>query len=228
MSVVPILSLGFALGVAHATDADHVIAVSTMVGERAAHGPARGLARLGSALSPALRVGSLWGLGHTLTVVAVGGALIGFRLAMPAELGLGLELCVALMLIALGALGLRKLRSSHTHSAPTRSPLRSLGVGVVHGLAGSAAVALAVVSEVDDPALGVAYLGVFGVGTVVGMMLITSALAMPFALSAGARGVMHWLQRGAAALSLVFGVLLFLKIGFVEGLFTGSPTWSPH
>jgi hypothetical protein len=228
MSVVPILSLGFALGIAHATDADHVIAVSTMVGERAASGSQRGLARLGSALSPALRVGSLWGLGHTLTVVAVGGVLIAFRLVMPASLGLGLELCVAVMLIALGALGLRKLRGDSTHAAPARSPLRSLGVGVVHGLAGSAAVALAVLSEVDNPSLAVVYLAVFGAGTVLGMMMITSAMAMPFALSAKARGLMGWLQRGAAALSLVFGIILFVKIGFVEGLFTGSPTWSPH
>lgn len=225
MSVVPILSLGFALGVAHATDADHVIAVSTMVGARAASDRKRGLARIASALAPALRIGSMWGLGHTLTVIAVGSALIGFRLAMPAELGLGLELCVALMLIALGALGLRSL--GH-HPPRTRTPLRSLGVGVVHGLAGSAAIAIAVASQVDDASLGFVYLAVFGIGTIVGMTVITSALALPFALSARTRGIMTWLQRGAAAVSLAFGLVLVVKIGFVEGLFTGSPTWSPH
>lgn len=226
MSVVPILSLGFALGMAHATDADHVIAVSTLVGERTAAGPRRGLARLGAALSSALRVGSLWGLGHTLTVLAVGGALIGFRLVMPASLGLGLELCVAIMLVILGALSLRKVR--HDDHGLRRSPLQSVGVGMVHGLAGSAAVALAVVSEVESPALGIVYLAVFGLGTVVGMTLITSALMMPFAVSTSSRRFTTWLQRGAGAVSVLFGLVLFLQIGFVDGLFTGSPIWSPH
>jgi len=231
MSLVPLLSLGFALGMAHATDADHVIAVSTIVGDRTrtdgrteAGGPLGWLARAVSALKTAVRVGSMWGLGHTLTVLAVGGVLVGFRLVMPASLGLGLELCVAIMLIALGVLSLQKLHAPHAHAS--RGPLRSFGVGVVHGLAGSAAVALAVLSEVDSPALGMAYLGVFGLGTVLGMTLITSALVMPFALSLRSGRTLLWVQRGAGALSLVFGVALFLKIGFVEGLFTGSPTWT--
>ncbi len=226
MSVLPVLSLGFALGVAHATDADHVIAISTMVTRRASSAPKGRLARLGSALSPALGLGSLWGLGHTLTVITVGGALIGFRLAMPASLGLGLELCVAIMLVTLGALSLRRLtRDDH---GSRRSPLQSVGVGVVHGLAGSAAVALAVVSQVESPALGIVYLGVFGLGTVVGMMLITSALIMPLALSPSSRRFVIWLQRAAGATSVAFGLALFVKIGFVDGLFTGSPTWHPH
>lgn len=226
MSVVPILSLGFALGMAHATDADHVIAISTMVGDGTSASSRGGLVRLRSALTPAIRVGSLWGIGHTLTVLAVGGALIVFRWVMPTSLGLGLELCVAIMLVTLGALSLRRLK--HDDHGSRRSPLQSVGVGVVHGLAGSAAVALAVVSQVESPALGLVYLAVFGLGTIAGMMLITSALMMPLALSPSSRRRMIWLQRGAGALSVLFGLALFVKIGFVDGLFTGSPTWRPH
>ncbi len=220
MSLVPLLSLGFALGVAHATDADHVIAVSTLVGERSSATEGAGFrARAKNALRSAVEIGSFWGLGHTLTVLALGGLIIAFRWTMPPALEQSLELCVAIMLIGLGLWGVRQARAAHAAPAKVRRPLRSAGVGMVHGLAGSAAVALAVLSQTKDAETGVAYLAIFGLGTVLGMTLITSVLAMPFSVALRKQPLMRWIRLGGASVSALFGVLLFLKIGFVDGLF---------
>jgi high-affinity nickel-transport protein len=94
-------------------------------------------------------------------------------------------------------------------------------VGVVHGLAGSAAVALLVVATIHDTALSLAYLLVFGVGTIAGMMLMTVAIALPFAYTARRRpGVNRSLALAAGLLSVGFGLLLAYQIGFVDGLLT--------
>jgi sulfite exporter TauE/SafE len=106
--------------------------------------------------------------------------------------------------------------------------LRPLFVGIVHGLAGSAAVALLVLSAIRDPKWAVLYLLVFGVGTIAGMMLITSIIALPFSF-AGYR--FAWLNRslvtGSGILSLAFGLFVCYQIGFVDGLFTAHPNWKP-
>jgi high-affinity nickel-transport protein len=106
--------------------------------------------------------------------------------------------------------------------------LRPLFVGVVHGLAGSAAVALLVLSTIREPKWAVLYLFIFGVGTIAGMMLITAALAFPFAF-AGYK--FAWLNRGlvtgSGLLSLCFGLFVCYHIGIVEGLFTSHPNWTP-
>jgi hypothetical protein len=107
--------------------------------------------------------------------------------------------------------------------------LRPLLIGIVHGLAGSAAVALLVLSTIKDPRWAIFYLLIFGVGTIAGMMLITLALALPFSY-AGAR--FSWVNRGlitgSGLLSLGFGLFLAYQIGFVDGLFTSHPSWTPH
>lgn len=281
--VLPIIAFGFVLGMRHATDADHVIAVATIVSRQAS-------------IRGAALVGATWGLGHTLTIVAVGGAIILLDLAIPPRVGLAMELGVAVMLVVLGVLALtggpRRLTRRfaapqlgaplrylpadgphlhgmlglHTHAqahahvhthgdyahrhrhghtsgghghAEDATPqarldrtfgglalyqwLRPLIVGVVHGLAGSAAVALLVLTEIREPAWGIAYLALFGIGTVVGMMLVTAAIALPFALSERRLPQFNGILRFACgALSIGFGLYLFYRIGFVEGLLTGS------
>jgi hypothetical protein len=263
-ALLAIMLLGFFLGMRHATDPDHVVAVTTIV------------SRERTMLHAAL-IGALWGLGHTVTILAVGSAIIVFKLTIPPRLGLSMELCVGLMLILLGVLNLtgilrramewitlRRLGSGahshfllgrrmvHTHDEDGETILldsfsimgwtpqwwkklglfhllRPLVVGVVHGLAGSAAVALLVLTTISRPSWAVGYLLIFGLGTVAGMMLITAAIALPFAYS-----LQHFVQlnRGLALasgfVSVAFGLFLCYQIGFVDGLFTGHPSWTPR
>jgi high-affinity nickel-transport protein len=229
-SLPALLGLGFVLGMRHATDADHVVAVSTIV--------TRARSVLGASL-----VGALWGVGHTVTLVLVGGAIVLFRLTLPARVGLSLELLVGIMLVVLGLLNFTSAHHAittrfglqHTHDPPgptdgLRTRLgRAVVVGTVHGLAGSAAVALLVLTTVESPRLAMACILVFGLGTVGGMMAMTSLFAIP--LRAAAARLAHvdryvaWL---AGAASLAFGLLIIYRIGFGDGLFTSDPRWTPQ
>ena len=200
-------------GMRHATDADHVVAVSTIV------------SRERSAWRAAL-IGAQWGLGHTLTVATVGGAIILFRLAITPRLGLSMEFAVALMLIALGVLNMAGSRGG---AAAPRLAFPPVLVGLVHGMAGSAAAAVIVMALIPEPRWALAALGVFCLGTMLGMALVTAAIALPAAY-AGARvaGVERRLRFAAGALSAIFGVYLAHRIGFVDGLFTATPRWDPR
>jgi high-affinity nickel-transport protein len=139
---IGLVLLGFLLGVRHALDPDHVVAIGTI-----------------STSAPSVRrsvaIGALWGLGHTLTVLAVGGAIVLFRTAVSPRAALAMEFSVALMLIALGLLNLLSARRAEP-AAP--SAVRPLVVGMVHGMAGSAAIALLVMATIREPAVSVAYL----------------------------------------------------------------------
>jgi high-affinity nickel-transport protein len=167
-----LLALGtsFVLGMRHATDPDHIVAVTTIAAQE------RSLRR-------AAAVGALWGVGHTLTILVVGGAIVLFKLAFTPRLGLSLELAVAVMLIVLGVLNLFDVRFRPSPLAAARPVL----VGVVHGLAGSAAATLIVLPLIPDPRWAVVYLLVFGVGTIAGMALMTVVIAAPSVYAAGAR-----------------------------------------
>jgi high-affinity nickel-transport protein len=204
--------LGALLGLRHATDADHVVAVTAIVARE------RSLWR-------AAKVGALWGVGHTLTLVLVGGAIVAFRLVIPPRLGLGLEFAVALMLIGLGYANLRR----PTEEAAVRAAVRPVLVGTVHGLAGSAAVALLVLATIRETAPALAYLLVFGLGTILGMVIATVILAAP-AMYAGSRigRLQGGIRVAAGTLSIVFGLLLARELVVDGGLFTAVPTWDPH
>lgn len=250
-SLLWVIGLGFLLGIQHATDPDHVLAVATIVSREP---------RLGSGVL----IGILWGLGHALTLAVVGGAIVLLSVTIPPTLALSLELAVALMLVGLGGLRLswsfRGLRHSHpehriaphhhghrhafhshvhthndvTHRHPHLHPsggllaalgavgagqaLRSVGIGVVHGLAGSAAPALLVLATIPNPVWALAYLGVFGAGTIAGMTAITALLALPFAASARrfAR-VNHALAIGTGLAALALGFFLAYRIAVAEG-----------
>src|SRR5215475_6405653 len=253
--LLSIIALGFFLGMRHATDADHVVAVTTIV------------SRERSIRSAAL-IGILWGLGHTITIFIVGSLIILFGIVIPPRLGLTMELSVGLMLILLGVLNLSGMmrwitenfggghdaRHSHAHSdsfhahshaTENSTPLgwmdrvfgrlglyqllRPLAVGIVHGLAGSAAVALLVLTTIRVPIWAMVYLLVFGLGTVAGMMLITAAIAVPFTVSETRFARMNnVLATASGVISLVFGLLIVYEMGFKNGLFTQHPTWTPH
>jgi high-affinity nickel-transport protein len=107
--------------------------------------------------------------------------------------------------------------------------VRPVAIGLVHGLAGSAAIALLVLATVREPGWGIAYLLVFGAGTVAGMMLITAALAVPVTYAAGRFvNINRHLATVSGLLSLAVGLVIAYQVGFVEGLFTGHPQWTPE
>ena len=200
------------LGMRHATDPDHVVAVTTIVSRERSVAKAAG-------------IGAVWGLGHTITLLVVGGAIIAFKIGLDARLGLSLELCVAIMLIVLGVLNLFNVRANTRGLNATRPFL----VGVVHGLAGSAGAALLIVPLIDDPRWAALYLFTFGLGTVVGMALITLTIAFPTLLAtAHLPSFQRTLRLASGAVSLVFGLYLVHQIGFGDGLFTASPRWNPQ
>jgi high-affinity nickel-transport protein len=185
-------------------------------------------------------VGALWGVGHSLSLLAAGGALVLLRIAVPARVGLALEFGVALMLVALGVLNLRPGagRADARRDAGQRDPERDTArrpflVGTVHGLAGSAGVALLALAAIPSPGWALAYLVVFGAGTVVGMVLVTALVAAPAAL-AGARLVRARpaLRVAAGALSVAFGLALARDVVVDGGLFAPAfapaPRWTPH
>jgi ABC-type nickel/cobalt efflux system permease component RcnA len=264
VSFVAILVLSFFLGMRHATDPDHVVAVTTIVTRQ------RGVTK-------AALIGALWGLGHTFTIFVVGTMIILFQITIPPRLGLSMEFAVAAMLILLGVLNLtgvlRSLQEKFTPrahvpeavaasngrgsasphidvpstTARSESPasktaalrsidgmglfsvLRPLVIGTVHGLAGSAAVAILVMTTIHDPWWAIAYLLLFGIGTIAGMMLITAVIAMPFTVTG--RRFSGWNRQMAVASGLVslgFGLFLCYQIGVVDGLFAVQPHWTPH
>ncbi|HKG13595.1 MAG TPA: hypothetical protein VKB12_09650 [Pyrinomonadaceae bacterium] len=233
-----LLGLGFVFGLKHATEVDHVVAVSAIVSEQ------RNVLR--SAI-----VGGLWGLGHTASLLIVGAIVLGLRVAIPERVSGWLEFCVALMIVALGANALvRALRvrrdvhvhrhshdglshvhlhfhergtehaapvARHSHAVARLGP-KPLLVGAMHGLAGSAALTLLVLAHVESAALGMLYLAVFGLGSIFGMLLMSGLIGIPFAL--GARrvsGVSYGLQTLAGALSVAFGLWYAYAAGVANG-----------
>lgn len=239
-----VLGLGLVFGLKHATEVDHVVAVSTIVSEH------RNLLR-------AALVGGLWGAGHTVSLVAVGVVVLALRVAIPDWIAGGLEFAVALMIIGLGVAAVaRALRgradahvhrhshgdgphvhlhfhesetahagdaaaAAHTH-AVARVGFKPLLVGAMHGLAGSAALTLLVLTQIESAAVGLLYLGLFGVGSIVGMLLMSGLVGLPFALaSRGVKGVSYGLQTLAGAASIVFGLWYAYQTGIASGLLAG-------
>ena len=215
MNPFALLGLGFLLGLRHATDPDHVVAVAAITSRT-------------KKLLPAAGLGLVWGLGHALTLFLVGGAILWFGAQVPPRLGLSLEFAVALALVGVGLVNL-----AHPHAAPQEERVtpawRAFGVGLVHGLAGSAAVALLVLATVKDARWGALYLLVFGLGTLAGMTLVTTSFAAPLSLAQA-----RWPTFGKSARlvtglgSVVFGLWLAWQIGWVDGLFGHTPHWDPH
>lgn len=210
---IGLVLLGFLLGVRHALDPDHVVAIGTI-----------------SAGAPSVRrsvaIGALWGVGHTLTVLAVGGGIVLLRTAVSPRAALAMEFSVALMLIALGLLN---LISARHHEPAAHSAARPLIVGMVHGMAGSAAIALLVLATIRDPAVSLAYLLLFGLGTIAGMILVTALLVHPVTMMVARTGVSRrWLTAASGALSLVLGLLMVHWLGGPDALFLGDPAFIPR
>jgi sulfite exporter TauE/SafE len=231
ISIGSLMVLGLVLGLKHALDADHVAAVATIVSERR------------SWLSSSL-VGALWGVGHTLSLLIAGVAVIVLHIQVGARLALALEFGVAVMLIGLGANALRAVARGgrvhlHVHEHDGRSHwhphaheseaaltshhrigVRPLLVGMMHGFAGSAAVMLLVLASIPSPLIGFAYIGVFGIGSIGGMLVMSALVSLPARLTAARFARAHVAVRTLAALfSLGLGLSMAYQIGVVDGLF---------
>ncbi|HEX5734089.1 MAG TPA: sulfite exporter TauE/SafE family protein [Blastocatellia bacterium] len=224
-SLWAVLTLGFSLGLRHALDPDHLVAVTTIVSEH------KSLAR--SSL-----VGTFWGLGHTASLLIIGLVVIFLRSSIPDRVALWMEMGVAVMLIVLGANVLWRVAReqgfkfhTHTHSHDDqpahehvhfhshsdhdhrhrifRLGRRPFVVGMVHGVAGSAALTLGVLATIPSISLGLVYIAVFGLGSVGGMLLMSAIIGAPFAVTARRFSKINGGIRFAAGLlSVVFGFML--------------------
>jgi hypothetical protein len=211
MSLLLTFVTSLMLGMRHATDSDHIVAVTAIAsGERS--------------VAKATWLGAMWGFGHTLTLLLVGGAIIAFRITFTPRIGLSMEFAVAVMLMVLGVLNLLEIRPRSASVSLSRPFL----VGIVHGLAGSAAAVLIILPLIPDPRWAALYLLVFGLGTVVGMTLITVSIAAPsFLLAARVSGMQRSLRLASGAVSLMFGLYLAHKVGFADGSFLSEPPPRP-
>ncbi|MGE3466357.1 MAG: urease accessory protein UreH [Pyrinomonadaceae bacterium] len=233
-SVSSVLGLGFFLGLKHATEADHLAAVATVVAEKK------------DALTSTL-VGGVWGAGHTISLFVAGLIVLLLKFQISERLEAGLEFCVGIMLAILGLNVFRKLYSGghlhlhehkhgetvhihphihvpaetddpHTHHGLSFSP-RSLIVGMIHGLAGSAALMLLIIPTIDSTALGLVYIAVFGAGSIGGMMLMSFLVSLPFMLTSNRFDMVNrLLQVGAGSFSVVLGFWIIYEKGVAEGL----------
>ena len=214
VSADSLLALGFILGLRHATEADHLAAISTIVTERR------------SLLSSSL-VGAFWGLGHTLALLIAGVGVLLLRYQMTDRMAHAFELCVGIMLVILGANVLRTLvhrGTSHRHPHTTVAShshseawlvARPLLVGMVHGLAGSAPLLLLTLTVVSSPLAAFSYIGVFGVGSMMGMSIMSLVLGVPARLTVEHFASTHLALR---CLSGLFSVAIGLFIVYENGV----------
>ena len=222
---LPILGVGFLLGLRHALDADHLAAVSTVLAER-------------PTLGASSAVGFWWGVGHTLTLMMVGTVVLAWGLRIPERFEALAESGVGILLVVLGGslaiklyrerwhlhshhhdgekhlhLHSHQLQDDHQHRHWLAATVRPLCIGMAHGLAGSAAVMLMIASTTERVAEGLASIAVFGAGSIVGMMTIGFTLSLPMVCSLTvSRRAFVALQACASLISLCVGVEMLMKL----------------
>jgi len=228
VTILTVLIFGFLLGLKHALDADHIVAVTAIVSR------SRSLLR-------SVLVGLSWGIGHTLTLFAVGFGVLIFKLTIPDRLALSMEFVVGVILVLLGVPLIGQLvrgrphlhlhqhgdkRHLHSHShydIPSHDHQhirRPLLVGMVHGLAGSGALTLLVISTMSSVAQGLFFILVFGVGSILGMLFLSGLISLPFRLTAGLSLRLNlWVQGVAGIISILLGLSIMWRTGFIGGLF---------
>lgn len=225
-----ILALGFVLGIKHAIEPDHIIAVST-------------IATQSKKLYRSTLAGVFWGIGHTATLFFIGVILILMKGEIPEKVAMSLEFLVGIMLVYLGVTTINSFKKtllrqnaldgdehnipSHSHgdhqiqnhSHNKISYIKSMLIGLVHGLAGSGAMILLTMSTVKSVGEAIVYILIFGVGTVIGMLFFTTIIGLPFVFSAKKFSLNKGLTQITGAISVVFGVYYMYNLGVTEGLF---------
>jgi hypothetical protein len=261
MTLLSILMIGFLLGVKHALESDHLAAVAT-------------LATGQQSLLSTLRQGIAWGVGHTATLILVGGVVLILGTTVPVNLERALELCVGVMLVGLGADVIRRVRregihfhvhrhgggethihahrhvekslrhraadklpnvmratlsdlprlrlpslQSHEHEHASKLPLRAMAVGMMHGLAGSAALVVLSLQAVQSIPAGIAYIALFGAGSIAGMAALSTAIAIPLRLSGRyLTDAYRVITMALGIATLALGGWIVISIGFIEGM----------
>lgn len=227
-----IVGLGFVLGLRHALDTDHLAAVSTVLAQRPSF-RASGM------------IGFSWGLGHTSILLLVGAVVLVFRVPVLEPIALAAEFGVGVMLVLLGCMfGLRLVRErwhvhrhehdgtqhlhlhshaladDHGHGHWWRDSVRPFCIGMAHGLAGSAALLLIVLSSARSVSEGLIYIAVFGAGSILGMMLVGMVVSLPVLWSLNLGRPVFLAMQGLASLgSVAVGLTIMLQIGFGWQLF---------
>jgi ABC-type nickel/cobalt efflux system permease component RcnA len=223
-TVATALAGGFVLGLQHALDPDHLVAVSTIVSDH-------------KSLRRSSMMGTFWGLGHSASLLGVGLAIILLRVSIPDTVLPWMEAPVAVMLIVLGISATRRaLRErgvqihTHVHEHGHRPHehvhvhigkehdhvhrmfklgRRPFAVGLVHGFAGSAALTLLVLTKIPSIALGLVYMAVFGIGSIGGMLIMSAVISLPFVLTARRFETINGMIRLCAGVfSLAFGLMI--------------------
>ena len=235
LQALSILGVGFVLGLRHALDADHLIAVSTIVSER-------------KKFWSSSLVGVLWGAGHTASLLGAGLLVIAFHVEIPEKIALVMEFAVALMLVLLGLNVLWKMRRGttyhvHTHEhhhhlhihphlhevnqqpmQPHHHAAAGVGrkpffIGMIHGMAGSAALMLLVLSTISSRVLALLYIAIFGAGSLGGMFLMSALIGLPFAMTSRHARLHNLVRASAGVISVCFGLFYAWQTGVVDGLF---------
>ena len=231
-----IIFLGFLIGMQHALEADHVAAVAS-------------LATRNRSVRDTVRQGVSWGLGHALTLFLFGGLVVVMDTVVPEHFAQGLELAVGFMLVMLGFDVLRRLarerihfhshrhgetlhfhahshqpgldhtNDPHHHEHPGRFPVRALFVGIMHGMAGSAALIILALNSVTSIAQGLGYIAMFGVGSILGMAVLAVVISLPLRYTSRS---LTWAHNGLKAMvglvTIGLGCVLIYELGINQGL----------
>ncbi len=195
------LLLGFLLGMRHALEPDHLAAVAVLVARR--RSSAAGVV-----------LGAVWGAGHTAALLGVGCVLATVGARLPPRLAGGFELLVAVMLVTLGAraliLGSVAPPSDgqiHGHEHAWRGLRQPLVVGMIHGLAGSGALTAVALAGLPSSGARLAYVLLFGLGSVIGMACLTGVAGWPLARVGGSQPARRWLSAATGAFSVLLGAV---------------------
>jgi ABC-type nickel/cobalt efflux system permease component RcnA len=231
--VFAVLFLGFLIGMQHAMEADHVAAVASLATRNRS----------------TARQGAVWGLGHALTLFLIGGLVLMMDALVPEYFAQVLELAVGFMLVLLGVDVLRRLirerihfhlhrhgetlhfhahshesgqpheNDPHQHEHPRAFPLRALFVGIMHGMAGSAALMILALNSVSSIGQGILYIAMFGVGSILGMAMLAAAISLPLRYSSrGFTWAHNGLKAAVGIVTIGLGGVLIYELGINQGL----------
>jgi sulfite exporter TauE/SafE len=224
--------LGVLLGLRHALEADHIVALTAIVGQ------GRGVRR-------ALMAGLRWGIGHSITILVVGFAALALKISIPQGLALSLEFAVGIALVVLGIPLIRRWAARnhlhrhrhesawhthpHTHGEAVghahRHSRKPFFMGMLHGLAGSGALTVLVLATMESVAEGVVFLLLFGLGSILAMLVVGGLLGLSFGLAARSPGrIDRWLEGAVGMVSIGFGLYIMWRVGFAGALFEAA-TW---